>query len=284
MELTSTTAATVRRAARLRKRAHREADGLFLAEGPQAVREAISAGAAISVFATADAATRHAEIADAAARTGVTWHRSSGAVMAHLSDTVTPQGMVAVCRDPAADLEGALAGEPRLVVVLAYVRDPGNAGTVIRVADAAGADAVVVSSGSVDVLNAKCVRASAGSLFHLPVVRGVPVTEAVAALRSRGLQVLAADGAAGSDLTQLAADGGLVSPTGWLLGNEAWGLPTEVAELADRSVAVPIYGRAESLNLSTAAAVCLYASATTQRTSSAGRGAAGPQERWTGHH
>lgn len=265
MELTSTSAATVRRAARLRKRAHREADGLFLAEGPQAVREALAAGAVEAVFATSEAATRHRDMAESASTQGVTWHRCSGAVVAHLSDTVTPQGIVAVCRAPQWALEDAVASSPRLVVLLASVRDPGNAGTVIRAADAAGADAVVVTTSSVDVLNPKAVRASAGSIFHLPVVRGVDVASAVNALRGDGLQILAADGAAGRTLPQAAIAGELAGPTAWLFGNEAWGLPADVAALADRALAVPIYGQAESLNLSTAAAICLYASATAQR-------------------
>jgi RNA methyltransferase, TrmH family len=158
---------------------------------------------------------------------------------------------------PLADLAGS---SPRLVVVLANVRDPGNAGTVLRTADAAGADGVVFAAASVDPYNSKCVRASAGSLFHLPVVAGHDLAAALAALRSAGLQVLAADGSATSVLD---TPGGpdLSRPTAWLFGNEAWGLPDDLLQLADHVVAVPIYGRAESLNLAAAAAVCLYSSA-----------------------
>ncbi len=147
------------------------------------------------------------------------------------------------------------------MVVLANVRDPGNAGTVLRSADAAGADAVLFAGSSVDPYNSKCVRASAGSLFHLPVVTGLPVADAVAALRRAGLRVLAADGRAARTLDDLQDDGLLREPAAWLFGNEAWGLPEDLLALADESVAVPIYGRAESLNLAAAAAVCLYASA-----------------------
>jgi RNA methyltransferase, TrmH family len=154
---------------------------------------------------------------------------------------------------------------PALVAVLASVRDPGNAGTVIRTTDAAGADAVVVSDASVDVYNGKCVRASAGSLFHLPLVTGVTVAEALQVLRAGGLRILAADGAAQLDLDTLGDAGGLAGPTAWLFGNEAWGLPAPVRALADDVVRVPIHGRVESLNLAAAAAVCLYASARAQR-------------------
>jgi TrmH family RNA methyltransferase len=186
-------------------------------------------------------------------------------VLAELSETVTPQGLAAVCEFRDVSLDTALAGAPALVVVLAAVRDPGNAGTVLRTADAAGADAVIFTDNSVDPYNGKCVRASAGSLFHLPVVAGVAVHDVVVQLRARGLQILAADGSGKSDLDELEVAGELAGPTAWIFGNEAWGLPPDVVELADRAVAVPIHGRAESLNLAAAAAVCLYASARSRR-------------------
>ena len=186
--------------------------------------------------------------------------------MAELAQTVTPQGLLAVCPFidvPLADLVARSPDwtAPRLVVILANVRDPGNAGTVLRTADAAGADAVIFADASVDPYNSKCVRASAGSLFHLPFAVGVPVADAVAGLREIGLTVFAADGTAAVGLDQLEAAGRLSRPTGWMFGNEAWGLPADLLALADEAVAVPIYGRAESLNLAAAAAVCLYASA-----------------------
>ena len=192
-------------------------------------------------------------------------HTVSGEVMTELAQTVTPQGLLAVCRFLDVPLEQLTAAAPRLVVLLANVRDPGNAGTVLRTADAAGADGVIFSDASVDPYNSKCVRASAGSLFHLPVVVGSTLTEASAALARAGVRVLAADGSAGRQLDELEAAGGLAPPTAWLFGNEAWGLPAGLLALADKAVAVPIYGQAESLNLASAAAVCLYASARAQR-------------------
>ncbi|HEX7187732.1 MAG TPA: RNA methyltransferase, partial [Actinomycetes bacterium] len=144
-------------------------------------------------------------------------------------------------------------------------RDPGNVGTVLRTADAAGAQAVLLTGDSVDPYNGKCVRASAGSIFHLPVSVGRAVAEDLPALRAAGLRVLAADGHADLDL-DAATDAGLLSgPTAWVFGNEAWGLPEVTRALADEVVKVPIHGRAESLNLAAAAAVCLYASARAQR-------------------
>lgn len=182
--------------------------------------------------------------------------------MASLSGTVTPQGIVAVCAMLPTS-ESVLPVDGRLWACLAQVRDPGNAGTVIRVADAAGADAVCVSRGSVDVFNGKSVRASAGSLFHVPICAGLAEDSLVQMARDRGMQVWAAD-ASGQDLGDIPPEE-LASPTMWVFGNEAWGLPEELVQTADRAVAVPIHGRAESLNLATAAAVCLYASASAQR-------------------
>jgi RNA methyltransferase, TrmH family len=178
---------------------------------------------------------------------------------------VTPQGVVAVCRAVDEPLREVLRGSPALAVLCANVRDPGNAGTVVRCADAAGADAVVLAGSSVDPYNGKCVRASAGSLFHLPVSAGATVAEAVAAARDAGLRVVAADGSGTTDLHEAEERGVLGEPTAWMFGNEAWGLPADEAALADLVVRVPIFGRAESLNLATAAAVCLYASARSQR-------------------
>ena len=181
--------------------------------------------------------------------------------MAELAQTVTPQGLLAVCPFVDVPLARLIEAAPRLVVILASVRDPGNAGTVLRTADAAGADGVIFSGASVDPYNSKCVRASAGSLFHLPVVVGATLAETVVALRGAGLRVLAADGGARHRLDDLDLAARLVLPTAWLFGNEAWGLPGDLLQLADEAVAVPIYGRAESLNLAAAAAVCLYSSA-----------------------
>jgi len=181
------------------------------------------------------------------------------AAVADIADAVTPQGIVARCRSVLRTVD-ALPQDARLVAVGVDVRDPGNAGSIIRAADAAGADAVVFSGDSVDPLNPKAVRATVGSLFHLPVIVERDFAAVAAALRDRGASLLAADGAGEVDLFE--AD--LSGPTAWLFGNEAHGLGVW-AELADARVAIPIYGRAESLNLATAAAVCLYASARAQR-------------------
>jgi len=265
-ELTSTRSPRVAAARRLVKRAFRDRDARFLAEGPQACREAAGVpGVLLELYVTGEAADRHPDVVAAAAAAGAEIVRASGAVVESLSGTVSPQGMVGVCARVGASLDDLLETKQRLVTVLAHARDPGNVGTVIRCSDAAGAGGVVITEASVDPLNPKAVRASAGSLFHLPVVTGPTVEDLVTALHRAGLQVLAADGAGEADLDDLEDDGTLARPTAWIFGNEAWGLPESTRALCDRVVRVPIHGRAESLNLATAAAVCLYASARAQR-------------------
>ena len=267
--ITSVKSTRVVAARRLASRAFRSKQRLFLAEGPQAVREAAGEKGLLSeLFATADAAERHPEILDAAYAGGAVVSIATDEVVDSLGDTVAGQGIVGVCRFLDQPLAAVLERPARLIVLLAHIRDPGNAGSVLRAADAAGADAVLFSGESVDVYNPKVVRTSVGSLFHLPVVTGVDLPEATAALKRRGLRVLAADGSGPADLDDEADSGALASPTCWMFGNEAWGLPEPVRALADETVRVPIHGRAESLNLATAAAVCLYASARAQRRSS----------------
>nr|WP_297416147.1 RNA methyltransferase [uncultured Nocardioides sp.] len=254
----------VKAARRLARRASRAELGLFLAEGPQALREALTLENCVrEVFAVPGAAAQHPEIHEASA--GLPWHLVDEAALASLAETVHPQGLVAVCRAVDRPLDDLLDARPRLLAVCADVRDPGNAGTVIRCADAAGADGVVLTGSSVDPFNGKTVRATAGSLFHLPLAVGGDPRDVVRRLREAGLTVLAADGAGETDLDEAEERGLLDRPTAWLFGNEAWGLPDDLAALADHRVAIPIHGRAESLNLATAAAVCLYSSARAHR-------------------
>ena len=236
---------------KLSRRSVRAERRLFLAEGPKVVAAALAAGCVEEVFAHPDAGPLLPELPD-----GVRLTRVDEQALRSLSDAVTPAGVVAVCRYVDVPVAAALSGA-RLVAICADVRDPGNAGTVIRCADAAGADAVVLAGSSVDLYNPKTLRASVGSAFHLPIAVEPSAEAAVLAAREAGLTVLAADGSGEVGLY----DADLTGPTAWLFGNEAWGLPPGLAALADHRVAIPIHGRAESLNLSTAAALCLYESA-----------------------
>lgn len=291
--MTNPRADRVRDVAKLATRTTRNRRGQFLAEGPQAVREALRLDAArraegsgavvLELYASAACLDRYPDIADLAEATG-RLRLADDDVLAAMADTVSPQGIVAVCAMLDVPLASVLAGTPRLVAVMCRVQDPGNAGTILRAADSAGADAVVLTTGSVDIYNPKAVRSTAGSLFHVPVVLGADPSDIAAAARSAGLGILAADGAGSLDLDALqdesavrrtlgadaAHDAATVAyrledPSVWLFGNEAQGLSEEEKALADHSVAVPLYGEAESLNVGTAATVCLYASARSQR-------------------
>ncbi|GIG58976.1 RNA methyltransferase [Longispora fulva] len=246
-------------ARKLLRRRFADSERRFLAEGPQAVREALTAGVVIELFGTASGLEK-LEVPQ-----GVRVSAVTDAGLASLTETVQPQGVVAVCSYVDVPLAAALDPAPRLVAVLAEIRDPGNAGTVLRTADAAGAGAVLFTDASVDPYNGKCVRSTAGSLFHVDVVRGCSPLEAVTASQAAGLQVFATTGYGAENLDDLADAGRLAAPTAWLFGSEAHGLPPELLEAADARVRVPVHGRAESLNLAAAAAVCLYASASHQR-------------------
>ncbi|QEW00393.1 RNA methyltransferase [Microbacterium caowuchunii] len=256
----------VRAVAKLAKRSAREETGLFLLEGPQAVREAISCRpeSIVDLFATPTAMERHPDLRQDAETAGLEVEFATEPVIEAMADTVTPQGIIAVARQFPASLRNILAEGPKLIAICEEVRDPGNLGTIIRAADAAGADAVVLTGRTVDPYNPKVVRATTGSLFHIPISRGGDLEAAVTAIRAAGLRVVAAD-VKGADLLAARAAGELALPTAWLFGNEARGLEDGALELADAALRLPIYGSAESLNLATAASVCLYESAFAQR-------------------
>jgi RNA methyltransferase, TrmH family len=255
--ITSVRNPKVAAALKLHKRAFRERERAFLAEGVGAIEEALGRPNVVTMLFTSNPAHLLAERARGAAVDVV--HVSED-VMARLTGTVTPQGLVAVARfvDVPLDRIGSGLG---CAAVLHAVRDPGNAGTVLRSLDAAGGGAVVFSEDSVDVYNAKTVRASAGSLFHVPVAREVATAEAIETLRGEGMKVLAMDAGADADLYEL----DLTDPVAFVFGNEAWGLPEEIARRADVGVRIPIAGRAESLNLAAAATVCVFEWARQQR-------------------
>ena len=265
-ELPAASHEMLRAARRLLRRKERQLTRRFLAEGRQATSEALARpGTVIELIVADDSVGRHLDLLKTASDTGARIAAAPARTVTELAATVTPQGLIAVCQMVDVPASEALAGKPRLVVLCDQVRDPGNLGTVIRCADAFGADAVLVSRASVDLYNAKTVRATTGSLFHLPLAVGVDLSEAVTMARDSGLQVFGADSRARRTIDQLAQSGELAQPTMWVLGNEAWGLQPDHTALLDRLVALPLYGRAESLNLATAAAVFLFASATAQR-------------------
>lgn len=229
-ELISPRSPRVTAAKRLAKRAFRGKERRFIAEGPQAVREAVAhrgphgEPTLTELFTTVEAAERYADIVDAARATGARVHHAPDTVLADVSQTVTPQGLLGVCRFLDSPFEDVLRARPRLVAVLAHVRDPGNAGTVLRCADAAGADAVVLTDASVDLYNPKSVRASAKLALPSAGRRRNPGGTGGPRLQEGGVRILAADGAGENDLDdELDADT-MGGPTAWIFGNEAWGL------------------------------------------------------------
>lgn len=255
--LTSRTSPQVTAVRALHTARGRAEAGLFVVEGPQGVREAVGSGARIdTVFVTPEAAGRWADLVDAARAQEAAVLGAVGTVIDAMAETATPQGILAVCEIPQAGMDDVLAASGP-VILLDQVSDPGNAGTIIRTADAVGAAGVVITAGGVDAYNGKCVRATAGSIFHLPVVAGIDAASAVAAMRAEGITVVVATGDAEADLLDWAphAPGRLC----WALGSEAHGVGAELRGSADAAVRIPMPGRAESLNVATAAAVCLYA-------------------------
>lgn len=255
----------VRGVAKLAKRSARNDSGTFLLEGPQAVREALMyrPDVLIELYATPAAWDKHADIRDNVERQGTRVTLASETVLAAMADTVTPQGLIAVAKQTPARMSDVMRGAPKLIAICEQVRDPGNLGTIIRAADAAGADALILTGRTVDPYNPKVVRSTTGSLFHLPIVVGAELDDVIAQCHEVGLRVIAAD-VKGDDLLERRAV--LADPTAWLFGNEARGLEDEAVALADMALKLPIFGKAESLNLATAASVCMYESAFAQRT------------------
>ncbi len=281
----------VKAVARLANRKGRENSGQFLVEGPQAVREALrshGAGRDIirAVYTVPGFIESHPEFDQLLRQAHVTARLVTGEVLLAMADTQSPQGILAVVSMHQPELSEVLGTKPQLIAVLCRVQDPGNAGTILRAADAAGADAVVLTKGSVDIYNPKAVRSTVGSLFHLPVLSNIEFDHLVAAAKTSDIQVLAADGYAAHNLDALqdqavlrAHNPGasaleddapvLEAPSMWLFGNEGQGLDEQEKARADYRVAVPLYGVAESLNVGTAATVCLYGSARAQHVAKA---------------
>lgn len=264
--LESTRNKRVREVASLSRRNVRNETGLFLVEGPQVLREALLFFPQLleEVFITPTAREQQKELAFLLEQHEVPFQYVTEEIIEVISTTVTTQGCVAVCKQFPVAVKNIFATQPKLVVVLEEVRDPGNVGTIIRIADAAGADAVILSGRTVDVYNPKTVRSTTGSLFHIPVAVGADIDDVLDRLQSTNMQILATD-ANGKSILELRDAGVFARPTAWMFGNEARGLSQSVLSLADEVAAIPLYGKAESLNLAASAAICLYESAFMQQ-------------------
>ena len=277
-DLTSTRSARVTEVRHLHDRRHRAERGAFVVEGPQAVREALAHGV-LELYLTEPAALRYPEFLEEARGSGARISLATDEVLAAMSETRQSQGVIAVAplvTRPLAAVTAAARAGVGLVVVLDAVSDPGNAGTILRTADAMGADAVIFTEGSVDPHNGKCVRATAGSIFHVSVVADVSVDETIVAFRESGFTLVTADAHAHRSLDAAAAL--LRQPVAWIFGSEAHGVREEWRAAVTDAVRIPMAGQAESLNLAAAAAICLYATqrARTDAQDQGPAGAVGP--------
>ncbi len=179
---------------------------------------------------------------------------TSDSLFEKLSDTVNPQGIIAVCHKLKYKYENAFNVNNPFFVVLENLQDPGNLGTIIRTADAAGANGIFINKGSVDLYNPKVVRSTMGSIFHLPIYTGIDLPVLLDDCRNNKIQTLAAH--LGGTRTPYMAD--LTGPTAILVGNEGSGLTPETATMADELVRIPMPGKAESMNASIAAGILIY--------------------------
>ena len=242
----------------LRTRAGRREVGAFVVEGPQAVREAVLHAPRLrTVYATPDACDRFAEILVGARANGVEVVPVTDDVIDAMAETRTPQGIIAVCGLLEYSLDDVVQSGANSAVVLESAADPGNVGSIIRTADAAGASGVVLTNGSTDPFGGKVVRATAGSLFHLPVVDEVDVQSLLARVSTTGMTLVVATGDGDDDVFDWLE--GAPASICWVFGTEAHGVSDEMRAAADARVRIPIAGRAESLNVGAAVAVCLFA-------------------------
>lgn len=246
------------------RRSARSDDGVVVIEGPKTLGEALASGAEVQVVYLDELADRFDEVAEAERR-GIPVVRLAAGVIAKVADAVTPQAVCAVVGWPHRSLddvsESVLAGG--FVIVGVELRDPGNVGTILRSAEAAGAAGVVLCGDSVDVTNPKVVRSSAGALFHLPVVTGVDVDDVFAWAGSLGVRTWATAVRPGESVPF--DDANLGGPTAILFGNEAQGLANETMDRVDSLLTIPMAGRTESLNVSMSATVVAFEAARQRR-------------------
>jgi TrmH family RNA methyltransferase len=234
---------TVKEINALKTKKERDKSGLFVLEGERLVSEAVG-----TVYVAVS------EDYNGSIPETPMLYKIKSDVFSKLTETVNSQGIIAVCRQQSYDIEEVLNKQNPLFVVLENVNDPGNMGTILRTADAAGADAVFISKGSADVYNPKTVRATMGSVFHLPVFKDVDMQVLISRLKEKNITTVAAllNG------TSTPYDVDMTKGCAILIGNEANGLTEETAKTADIPVLIPMPGKAESMNAGVAAGVLIY--------------------------
>ena len=253
MEVTGLQNPVVKAAAELKQKKYRTQNGLYLAEGLRTAEEAVAYKAVETLFYVATDDERTMRLLEDAAAQNIKLVCVSENVMKKIADTETPQGIIAVCKMHQPKLENLLASG-KMLLVLDRVGDPGNIGTMLRTADAAGIGGLVLLKGCADIYAPKTVRSSMGSLFHIPVLSGVSEQEFVSAAKKAGYDLLVTclDGA--DNLYKADLSGRIA----FVMGNEAGGVSESLLEQADKRVYIPMAGRAESLNVAMAAGIVMF--------------------------
>lgn len=247
--ITSSANSVFKNLCKLKDKKYRDKNGLFIAEGLRFVRD-IPENVFIEEYILAESeAYKFDDLRD-----GVRTYVFSDSLFGQISDTDSPQGIIAVCRKLKYESSDVFKNRNGFYIIAENINDPGNLGTVIRTADAFNAEAIFLSAGSVDIYNSKVLRSTMGSIFHIPIITGVDINEIAHEMRSRGIALYAAH-LKGKKKPQ---NIDLNKPSAFILGNEARGLSDNAASLCDELIKIPIPGKAESLNLSVAAAVLMY--------------------------
>ena len=254
--ITSRNHRVVKDTRRLRRSSFRDEHGIFVVEGPGLISEAVRAGARMKLMLFSPEKAEQAEALMGTANTaeGMEAYEIPDELVEWVSDVVTSQGMLAVFEQIDRPYKEIITWGPTLLLVADQVRDPGNIGSLIRVADAAGADAFLSTEGSADFYNTKIVRSSAGSMFHMPVARQVPMDGLATELMAAGVRMIGLDTRGGIDY--LAED--FTAPVAVVMGNESYGFSEESRAVLDGTVSIEMPGHAESLNVATAAAVVMF--------------------------
>ena len=253
MELTGLQNPVVKAAAELKQKKYRTQNGLYLAEGLRTAEEAVAYKAVETLFYVATDDDRTMRLLEDAAMQNIKLVCVNENVMKKIADTETPQGIIAICKMRQPKLENLLASG-KMLLVLDRVGDPGNIGTMLRTADAAGIGGLVLLKGCADIYAPKTVRSSMGSLFHIPVLSGVSEQEFISAAKKAGYDLLVTclDGA--DNLYKADLSGRIA----FVMGNEAGGVSETLLEKADKRVYIPMAGRAESLNVAMAAGIVMF--------------------------
>ena len=253
MELTGLQNPVVKAAAELKQKKYRTQNGLYLAEGLRTAEEAVAYKAVETLFYVATDDDRTMRLLEDAAMQNIKLVCVNENVMKKIADTETPQGIIAVCKMRQPKLETLLASG-KMLLVLDRVGDPGNIGTMLRTADAAGIGGLVLLKGCADIYAPKTVRSSMGSLFHIPVLSGVSEQEFVSAAKKAGYDLLVTSLDGADNLYKADLSGRIA----FVMGNEAGGVSETLLEKADKRVYIPMAGRAESLNVAMAAGIVMF--------------------------